>query len=77
MQGGRIDALAFNDHMTSTIAAKTGRTRSAQMAERSGLSREAFDDLVARVERRGADVPASIERLAAAARAARRAAALA
>ena len=67
MEAGRIDALAFNDHMTPTVTEKRPH-KVTQMAERSGLTREAFDALIARVERRGPDVPASIERLAAVAR---------
>jgi alpha-D-ribose 1-methylphosphonate 5-triphosphate diphosphatase len=65
IEAGRIDALAFNDHMTSTIAAKNRPHQVAQMAERSGLSIEAFDHLIASVQRRGPGVAASIERLAA------------
>lgn len=67
---GRVDLFAFNDHMDGTIAnlAKP-RTRN-RMVERTGLSSEAFDRLVERVLSRANEVPTSISRLAAAARAA-------
>ena len=66
----KIDALAFNDHMTLTNEAKDRAATVRKMSERSGLSHGAFEDLMARVERRSDEVPASIERLATAARAA-------
>jgi alpha-D-ribose 1-methylphosphonate 5-triphosphate diphosphatase len=65
----RIDALAFNDHMTLTIKAANRPHKVAQMAERAGLSREAFDRLVQDVAARASEIPESVERLAAAARA--------
>ena len=61
---GRIDLFAFNDH-SQIKPAKRGRA-----AERAGLSIEAFNELLDRILARGHDVPASIGRLAAAARAA-------
>ena len=67
IEAGRIDALAFNDHMTPSLTDKRPH-KVSQMAERAGLTREAFDALLARMESRGGDVPASIERLAAVAR---------
>jgi alpha-D-ribose 1-methylphosphonate 5-triphosphate diphosphatase len=67
LAAGRIDLLAFNDHMDSTLAKP--RTR-ARMVERSGLSQEEFDRLVARVVARGHEVPESIARLAEVARSA-------
>jgi alpha-D-ribose 1-methylphosphonate 5-triphosphate diphosphatase len=64
----RIDAIAFNDHMTTVDA--PGRARHlAQMVERAGVTREDFLALVERTKRRADDVPASIGRLAAAANA--------
>jgi alpha-D-ribose 1-methylphosphonate 5-triphosphate diphosphatase len=67
MQAGRVDALAFNDHMTVIIKDMKRPDKVAQMARRAGLSNDAFDALAARVARRAADVPTSIERLAKAA----------
>jgi alpha-D-ribose 1-methylphosphonate 5-triphosphate diphosphatase len=68
LSDGRIDLLAFNDHMDSTIASLAKPQKRSRMVERTGLSSEAFDDLVERVVSRGHDVPASIARLAKAAR---------
>jgi alpha-D-ribose 1-methylphosphonate 5-triphosphate diphosphatase len=67
---GRIDLLAFNDHMDATIADRAKPQKYNRMVERTGLSKQAFDALVERVLARAADVPASVARLAAAARAA-------
>jgi alpha-D-ribose 1-methylphosphonate 5-triphosphate diphosphatase len=65
---GRIDLFAFNDHMDSTIASLAKPQKRSRMVERTGLSNEAFDSLVERVVSRAHDVPASIARLAQAAR---------
>lgn len=64
---GRIDLLAFNDHMDLTGISKPAKR--AKMIERTGLSADAFDQLVARVLSRADQVPASIKRLAEAANA--------
>jgi len=61
---GRIDLFAFNDH--SNVKPK----KSNQLAERAGLSVEAINEMLDQVVARRPDVPASIARLAAAARAA-------
>jgi alpha-D-ribose 1-methylphosphonate 5-triphosphate diphosphatase len=65
---GRIDLLAFNDHMDSTVANLAKPQKRSRMVERTGLSDGEFDALVQRVVCRAHDVPASIARLAAAAR---------
>jgi alpha-D-ribose 1-methylphosphonate 5-triphosphate diphosphatase len=62
LREGRIDLFAFNDH--SNIKPK----KRNQSAERAGLSLEAFNELIDQVVARRPDVPASIARLAAAAR---------
>lgn len=67
---GRIDLFAFNDHMNSTVADLAKPQKRNRMVERTGLSGESFDELVQRVVARAHDVPASIARLAASARAA-------
>jgi alpha-D-ribose 1-methylphosphonate 5-triphosphate diphosphatase len=66
----RIDALAFNDHMLIAEEATTRPQKLAQMVERSGLTREAFLQLVERIKQCSGQVPGSIERLAKAAAAA-------
>jgi alpha-D-ribose 1-methylphosphonate 5-triphosphate diphosphatase len=65
---GRIDLFAFNDHMESTVTSAARPRKRAQMVERCGISNEEFDQLVERVVSRAHDVPASIARLAKAAR---------
>jgi alpha-D-ribose 1-methylphosphonate 5-triphosphate diphosphatase len=65
---GRIDLFAFNDHMDSTVANLAKPQKRSRMVERTGLSNEEFDRLVERVVSRADDVPASIARLAQAAR---------
>ena len=65
LKDGRIDLFAFNDHMGLTVAKPQKRS---SMVERTGLSNEAFDELVRRITSRADDVPASIERLAKTAR---------
>ncbi|SDT04281.1 alpha-D-ribose 1-methylphosphonate 5-triphosphate diphosphatase [Bradyrhizobium canariense] len=65
---GRIDLLAFNDHMDSTVASLAKPQKRNRMVERTGLSNQEFDALVERVVCRAQDVPASIARLAKAAR---------
>jgi alpha-D-ribose 1-methylphosphonate 5-triphosphate diphosphatase len=67
---GRVDLLAFNDHMDSTVASLAKPQKRSRMVERTGLSGEAFDRLVEQVVSRAHEVPASIARLAQAARAA-------
>jgi alpha-D-ribose 1-methylphosphonate 5-triphosphate diphosphatase len=67
---GRVDLFAFNDHMDGTVADMAKPRKRNRMVERTGLSSEDFDRLVARIVSRAADVPASVARLAAVARAA-------
>jgi len=56
--------------MDGTIGDMAKPRKRNRMVERTGLSSEDFDTLVAHIVSRAADVPASITRLAAAARAA-------
>lgn len=65
---GRVDLLAFNDHMDMTTTSMSNPKKRMRMVERSGLSENEFDALVGRVLAREKDVPASIARLAAIAR---------
>lgn len=65
---GRIDCLAFNDHMAGTIKQRHRPDKMAGMVTRSGLSEAAFLVLIEQVYARADEVPASIERLAEAAR---------
>lgn len=70
LSDGRVDLLAFNDHMDGTVADLSKPRKRNRMVERTGLSGEEFDRLVERVLARAAEVPASVSRLAALARAA-------
>jgi alpha-D-ribose 1-methylphosphonate 5-triphosphate diphosphatase len=67
---GRIDLLAFNDHMHSVATDLKRPQKRAIMVQRCGISNEEFERLVERVVSRADEVPGSIARLAAAARAA-------
>ncbi|MDP3692481.1 alpha-D-ribose 1-methylphosphonate 5-triphosphate diphosphatase [Bradyrhizobium sp.] len=70
LSDGRIDLFAFNDHMDSTVASLAKPQKRSRMVERTGLSSDAFDGLVAGIVSRGHDVPSSIARLAQVAQAA-------
>jgi alpha-D-ribose 1-methylphosphonate 5-triphosphate diphosphatase len=67
----RIDMIAFNDHMlpVDTSTARALRLMQ-QMIDRSGVTREQFAAVVERARSRADEVPKSIARLAAAAKAA-------
>lgn len=67
---GRVDLFAFNDHMDGTVGDMAKPRKRNRMVERTGLSSEEFDRLVGHIMSRAADVPASVSRLAATARAA-------
>lgn len=66
----RIGCLAFNDHTTGMAAYRDRPEKLATMIQRSGLPRDAFMTLVDGVHARADAVAPSVERLAAAARAA-------
>ncbi len=65
---GRIDALAFNDHMAGTIKQRHRPDKMRTMLERSGLKEPDFLAMIERVHSRADEVPDSIARLAATAR---------
>lgn len=67
---GRVGVLAFNDHTGGILKARNRPDKIAKMVERTGLTHEDFMALVENVWNRREEVPGSIERLAAAARAA-------
>ncbi|MDP3320296.1 MAG: alpha-D-ribose 1-methylphosphonate 5-triphosphate diphosphatase, partial [Bosea sp. (in: a-proteobacteria)] len=67
---GRVGILAFNDHTEGTLKTRHRPDKIGKMVERTGLSTEAFMALVETVYARKPEVEGSIERLAAAARAA-------
>jgi alpha-D-ribose 1-methylphosphonate 5-triphosphate diphosphatase len=63
----RVGMLGFNDHLPGRNGPPRAR-KLAEMAERAGLSHEDFVALVERLKARADEVPASIGRLAGAAR---------
>lgn len=65
---GRIDCLAFNDHMGGTIKQRHRPDKLRQMLERACLDETAFQALIDATFARADEVPASIARLAGAAR---------
>jgi alpha-D-ribose 1-methylphosphonate 5-triphosphate diphosphatase len=71
LDSGRIHALAFNDHLTSTLTSKRRAEKLAPMMARSGLSEDEFMRVVEAKADRHAQVPAVIARLAAKAAASR------
>ena len=66
---GRIQALAFNDHMRGIVLTTGVKSKKIkQMAQRAGLSDEEFMSLIERMMGNESLVPASLARLAAAAK---------
>jgi len=67
---GRIDLLAFNDHMPPTLRRMaSGETRKlSQHYQRAGLTKEEYEALVYGLVERKDDVPKAIRKLAAVAR---------
>ncbi|MDK9695555.1 MAG: alpha-D-ribose 1-methylphosphonate 5-triphosphate diphosphatase [Siculibacillus sp.] len=68
--GRRIGCLAFNDHTTGMVVKRQTPAKLAKMVERTGLLTEDFMALFDNVAAHAGEVPASVARLAAAARAA-------
>jgi alpha-D-ribose 1-methylphosphonate 5-triphosphate diphosphatase len=66
----QIGLLAFNDHLKQAMVDLARPQKRAPMVERSGLSDQEFNSLVERTASRADEVPPSIKRLAATARAA-------
>lgn len=70
LAGGRVGVLAFNDHTGGILKSTARPDKLAKTVERTGLTHEDFMVLAGNIWARKEEVPASIERLAAAARAA-------
>lgn len=64
----RIAVLSFNDHMHDTMADSNKPAKVQKYLDRTGLDRASWDKLVDQTAARGGEVPASIVRLAEAAR---------
>ncbi|RXT52600.1 alpha-D-ribose 1-methylphosphonate 5-triphosphate diphosphatase [Bosea sp. Tri-44] len=67
---GRVGVLAFNDHTGGILKSSSRPGKIAKMVERTGLTHEDFMALAENVWARKDEVPGSVERLAAVARAA-------
>jgi len=67
LQHGRVAMLAFNDHITLNLGRANREQKLGEMIARSGLAEKEFLRHAERVMARKDEVPASIERLAAAA----------
>lgn len=65
---GRVQLLAFNDHVEHIRKETDSPEKLARYADRSGLATPAFLALLARVSARADEVPEAVARLAAAAR---------
>lgn len=70
LANGRVGVLAFNDHTGGILKSTARPDKLAKTVERTGLTHEDFMVLAGNIWARKEEVPASIERLAAAARAA-------
>jgi alpha-D-ribose 1-methylphosphonate 5-triphosphate diphosphatase len=70
LQHGKIDMLAFNDHLTGTIKVRHRPEKIGDMMRRTGLSEAAFLALVDQCASREHEVAGSIRRLTMAAKAA-------
>lgn len=69
METGRVDALAFNDHLPMISARARDPERLAKFADRAGLPVESFATLLRYVAAREGEVDSAVGRLAACARA--------
>jgi alpha-D-ribose 1-methylphosphonate 5-triphosphate diphosphatase len=69
IEEGLVDAFAFNDHMRGIVLGKPIKaSKKRDMITRSGLSENEFMELIDRTLTREAEIPASLARLAEAAR---------
>ncbi|HBK08748.1 MAG TPA: alpha-D-ribose 1-methylphosphonate 5-triphosphate diphosphatase [Acetobacteraceae bacterium] len=68
IEAGRVHLLAFNDHTPAILHKLEDPIEGAKYAGRAGMKMPAFQALAARVADRAGDVPAGLERIAAAAR---------
>lgn len=71
IKAGRVHLLAFNDHTPAILRKMDDPIESAKYAGRAGMKMPSFRSLAASVADRAGEVPAGVERIAAAARAAR------
>jgi alpha-D-ribose 1-methylphosphonate 5-triphosphate diphosphatase len=67
---GRVHLLAFNDHTPSILKKLKDPVEGAKYSGRAGMAMEAFQAFTDRIASRATEVPAALERIGAAARAA-------
>lgn len=70
IEAGRVHLLAFNDHTPSILKKLNDPVEGAKYAGRAGMAMEAFRAFTDRIAARAGEVPAALERIGAAARAA-------
>jgi alpha-D-ribose 1-methylphosphonate 5-triphosphate diphosphatase len=70
IEAGRVHLLAFNDHTPSILKKLSDPVEGAKYAGRAGMKMEAFQEFTDRIASRANEVPAALERIGAAARAA-------
>jgi alpha-D-ribose 1-methylphosphonate 5-triphosphate diphosphatase len=69
VEAGRVDLIAFNDHLEMVAAHLDDENKAGKYAERSGLSVDGFRQLPGQTRARSGEVQGVIEQLAAAGRA--------
>jgi alpha-D-ribose 1-methylphosphonate 5-triphosphate diphosphatase len=67
---GRVHLVAFNDHTPSILKKTADPVANAKYSDRAGMTLADFHALAERIAGRASEVPAALERIAAAARAA-------
>jgi alpha-D-ribose 1-methylphosphonate 5-triphosphate diphosphatase len=67
---GRVHLVAFNDHTPSILKKTADPVANAKYSDRAGMTLADFHALALRISERASEVPAALERIAAAARAA-------
>jgi len=67
---GRVHLVAFNDHTPSILKKTADPVANAKYSDRAGMTLADFHALAQRISERANEVPAALERIAAAARAA-------
>ncbi|HET6306197.1 MAG TPA: alpha-D-ribose 1-methylphosphonate 5-triphosphate diphosphatase [Rhodopila sp.] len=70
IEAGRVHLLAFNDHTPAILEKLQNPVEGAKYSGRAGMKMEAFKALADQVAARAGEVPAGLDRIAAAARAA-------
>jgi alpha-D-ribose 1-methylphosphonate 5-triphosphate diphosphatase len=70
IRAGRVHLLAFNDHTPSILRKLSDPIEGAKYSGRAGMKMDAFRSYVDRIASRADQVPAAVERIGAAARAA-------